>query len=404
MRDFSIQFFLKVGDLLLTIPVNPEELEITKELEYDTYANLNKKEILKLQEEKLIELELESILERTVSSASVTDKPWKPETYLDTFNGWKDNRTPVRVTCSDGQIDFEGYIVEVTTTYEGGTDDYNYMLKIVQERSIQLVANIDYNYKKIDIEYNVLRYTPPANPTVNKNNNSSSGGSKTSGTSQSGTYTVKRGDTLSSIARAYYGNSSKWPDIFNANKDKIKNANLIYAGQVLTIPNANGKVVTSTSTTNNKSTTNKKTTSSSSTSNKTSSNTTNNPSTNSSTLEPGGKTICGFVHKGSSQIDAYGNSWIIYYYFDSQTYVFNYEGKNVFAGSVTDINGGNQHGSSSKKLKGSANDPDNCGNYTKAYNYLKGISIQSNSSTKKTSSSKSLLEMQMNSFNGNLIL
>lgn len=387
MRDFSIQFFLKVGNLLLTIPVNPEELEITKELNYDTYANLDKKEILKLQEEKLIELELESVLEKTVSSASVTDKPWTPETYLNTFNGWKDNRTPVRVTCSDGQIDFEGYIVGVTTSYTGGTDDYGYVLNIVQERSINLVANIDYSYKKIDIEYNVLRYTPPANPTMNKTNNTGNNGSNKSG--QSGTYTVKSGDTLSSIARAYYGNASKWPDIFNANKDKIKNANLIYPGQVLTIPNANGKTVTSTSTTGTKSTVKKTTTTSTkkTSSSSNNSNTTNNPATNKSTTSPGGKTICGYVHKGTGQIDSYGNSWIIYYYYDSQTYVFSYKSKDVFAGSITEINGGNMNGTSSKKLKGSSNDPDNCGNYTKAYNYLKGIKVSSQSSFSSKGSS-----------------
>lgn len=326
MREFSIQFFLKVGELLLTIPVNPEELEITKELNYDTYANLDKKEILKLQEEKLIELEIESVLEKTVSSASVTDKPWTPETYLNTFNGWKDNRTPVRVTCSDGQIDFEGYIVGVTTSYTGGTDDYGYTLNIVQERSINLVANIDYSYKKIDIEYNVLRYTPPANPTVNKTNNTGSSGSSSSG--QSGTYTVKSGDTLSSIARAYYGNASKWPDIYNANRDKIKNANLIYPGQVLTIPNANGKTVTSTSTTGAKSTVKKTTTT-----NKTSSSSNNTlqaakPQTSGNEGKDFYKKIQGveFWGKGTlveydkSYNEAHKGMWVTYFYYDSGTY------------------------------------------------------------------------------------
>jgi len=50
------------------------------------------------------------------------------------------------------------------------------------------------------------------------------------------TYTVVRGDTLSHIAKRYYGNAGRWPEIFEANKDKIKNPNLIYPGQVLVIP------------------------------------------------------------------------------------------------------------------------------------------------------------------------
>lgn len=49
------------------------------------------------------------------------------------------------------------------------------------------------------------------------------------------TYTVKRGDCLWNIAKKYYGNGSKYTTIYNANRDKIKNPNLIYPGQVLTI-------------------------------------------------------------------------------------------------------------------------------------------------------------------------
>jgi hypothetical protein len=52
------------------------------------------------------------------------------------------------------------------------------------------------------------------------------------------TYTVKKGDCLWNIAKKFYGNGSKYTVIYNANKDKIKNPNLIYVGQVLTIPAA----------------------------------------------------------------------------------------------------------------------------------------------------------------------
>ena len=50
------------------------------------------------------------------------------------------------------------------------------------------------------------------------------------------TYTVKSGDCLWNIAKRYYGNGARYSDIYNANKDKISNPNLIYPGQVLTIP------------------------------------------------------------------------------------------------------------------------------------------------------------------------
>lgn len=52
------------------------------------------------------------------------------------------------------------------------------------------------------------------------------------------TYTVKSGDSLSKIAKHVYGDASKWHRIYDANKDKIKNPDLIHPGQEFTIPDA----------------------------------------------------------------------------------------------------------------------------------------------------------------------
>lgn len=53
---------------------------------------------------------------------------------------------------------------------------------------------------------------------------------------KSKTYKVKSGDCLWNIAKKFYGNGALYTKIYNANKSKIKNPNLIYPGQVLTIP------------------------------------------------------------------------------------------------------------------------------------------------------------------------
>jgi nucleoid-associated protein YgaU len=49
-------------------------------------------------------------------------------------------------------------------------------------------------------------------------------------------YTVKPGDTLSKIAKEFYGNASKYPVIFEANKPMLTDPNKIYVGQNLRIP------------------------------------------------------------------------------------------------------------------------------------------------------------------------
>jgi nucleoid-associated protein YgaU len=49
-------------------------------------------------------------------------------------------------------------------------------------------------------------------------------------------YTVVKGDTLSKIAKEYYGNAMKYPVIFEANKPMLTHPDKIYPGQVLRIP------------------------------------------------------------------------------------------------------------------------------------------------------------------------
>jgi nucleoid-associated protein YgaU len=53
---------------------------------------------------------------------------------------------------------------------------------------------------------------------------------------QSRTYTVEKGDTLSKIAKKFYGDASDYPVIFEANKPMLADPDKIYPGQVLRIP------------------------------------------------------------------------------------------------------------------------------------------------------------------------
>jgi LysM repeat protein len=51
-------------------------------------------------------------------------------------------------------------------------------------------------------------------------------------------HTVVKGDSLSKIAKEYYGDAMKYPVIFEANKPMLEDPDKIYPGQVLRIPEA----------------------------------------------------------------------------------------------------------------------------------------------------------------------
>jgi nucleoid-associated protein YgaU len=49
-------------------------------------------------------------------------------------------------------------------------------------------------------------------------------------------YTIQKNDTLQKISQKFYGTTKKWNSIFQANKDRLKNANRLIPGKTIRIP------------------------------------------------------------------------------------------------------------------------------------------------------------------------
>jgi nucleoid-associated protein YgaU len=55
-------------------------------------------------------------------------------------------------------------------------------------------------------------------------------------------YEIKSGDSLSAIAKRFYGDATQWRKIYDANRDVMgDDPDKIYPGQKITIPNAAGE-------------------------------------------------------------------------------------------------------------------------------------------------------------------
>ena len=81
------------------------------------------------------------------------------------------------------------------------------------------------------------RKTPPTADFSNVQGGSSSTAPPPIGsTTAARTYVVQKGDSLSKIAKHEYGNANDWRKIFEANRDIIKDPDLIHPGQTLKIP------------------------------------------------------------------------------------------------------------------------------------------------------------------------
>ncbi len=53
-------------------------------------------------------------------------------------------------------------------------------------------------------------------------------------------YAVQKGDSLWKIAQQHYGNGNKWQALFEANREVIKDPDLIYPGQQIRVPELAG--------------------------------------------------------------------------------------------------------------------------------------------------------------------
>jgi nucleoid-associated protein YgaU len=119
----------------------------------------------------------------------------------------------------------------------------------IKEKTVLLAGNID-GIAKVDDRLHIGarpgQHTPAATGTIAH----AGGGTLGTGTGkvhmsadespspawQSRTYTVEKGDTLSAIAKKFYGDASDYPLIFEANKPMLSDPDKIYPGQVLRIP------------------------------------------------------------------------------------------------------------------------------------------------------------------------
>ena len=77
----------------------------------------------------------------------------------------------------------------------------------------------------------------PVVPVVGDDSNApSTPAAQNGGNMQAQTYTVQKDDTLQKISKKLFGSYGKWYKIYEANKDKIKNPNILKTGTVLDIP------------------------------------------------------------------------------------------------------------------------------------------------------------------------
>lgn len=221
-------YYFYLGNVLLPIP--PSKLELKISNNNKTYNLINYSQINVLKNPGLSSLEFEVVLPNTKYPFAMYKNNFQnAKYYLGVLENLKVNRSAFQFI--------------VVRKFPNGKDIFNTNIKVALEEytitdtteegfdtkvKIKLKQYKEYSTKKVQVT--IKQYRPPAvTRTVTTNN--------TAVAQPSGqNYTVKRGDCLWNIAKRFYGNGAKYTTIYNANRSKIRNPNLIYPGQVLWIP------------------------------------------------------------------------------------------------------------------------------------------------------------------------
>ncbi len=215
----------------LLLPIAPSKLQLKINNQNKTLTLINDGEINILKKPKLTDIDFDAMIPQVkYPFALYKDGFQKASYYLKKLEQLKTSQEPfqfiVTRTLPNGSMLFDTNLKVSLEDYKIN-EDKNEGFDIVI--SVSLKQYKDYGTKTANITF--AQSKPKATVQTPRPAESSPAPKSTART-----YTVVKGDCLWNIAKKFYGNGSQYPKIFNANKDKIKNPNLIYPGQVLTIP------------------------------------------------------------------------------------------------------------------------------------------------------------------------
>ncbi len=220
-------YTMYLGGVLM--PITPSKVKVKINNQNDTLTLINGEEINILKEPGLTDVSFDLLLPQ-VSYPFTNGGAQSADYYLSLFERLKTSKEPFQFILNRSMPSGRRLFYTNLTV---GMEDYQITDDAEEGFDITVTVSLKqyrrYGTKTVTIQ---PAPTPAETPTATVEQPQR----ETSQAPQQTTYTVKSGDCLWNIAKKYLGDGSRYNEIYNLNKDKITNPNLIYAGQVLTLP------------------------------------------------------------------------------------------------------------------------------------------------------------------------
>lgn len=213
------------------LPIAPPKLTVKINNANKTVTLIDEGQINLLKKAELTDLEFECRIPQEPCPFAVYKSGFKGADYfLDYFEALKTDQKPFQfIVCRTRPTGKKLFDTNMKVSME------DYKITEDAKEGFDLMVDIklkqwrDYGTKTVNISFDMEK--PKASIEPQRETGASPA------PSEAQTYTVVKGDCLWNIAKKFYGNGSKYSVIYNANRSVIGgNPNLIYPGQVLTIP------------------------------------------------------------------------------------------------------------------------------------------------------------------------
>ncbi|MGL6218518.1 MAG: LysM peptidoglycan-binding domain-containing protein [Lacrimispora sphenoides] len=216
-----------IDDILLPLP--PEKIPIKYSGQNKTATLINGEEINMIRPPGLAEISLDVVIPQMNYPFAVWDGSFEnADDFLERLKELKEDGTTfefIVIRDGPGNDSFFDTNMDVTLEDYKVSDDAKEGLDLIVYLSLKEYKS--YGTKIMNFVI-VEEQTVPVAPEPELERQGTPPAAKT--------YTVTKGDCLWAIAKKQLGNGSRWQEIYSLNKDKISNPNVIYPGQVLTMP------------------------------------------------------------------------------------------------------------------------------------------------------------------------
>ena len=211
------------------MPITPSKVKVKINNQNKTLTLISGEEINILKEAKLTDVSFDVVLPQ-VPYPFTNGGAQSADYYLSLFERLKQSKTPFQWILNRSRPDGVALFYSNLTV---GLEDY----QITDDAKDGFDLTVSVKLKQYRaFGTKTVQITPSPAPSQPATATVQEPPRETTSAPKAANYTVKSGDCLWNIAKKQLGDGSRWKEIYELNKDKIKNPNLIYSGQSLTMP------------------------------------------------------------------------------------------------------------------------------------------------------------------------